>query len=262
VHSLLSERIAANGFKISISGTGADELFTGYYDHFNMHLYEMRNHPDFAVYKDQWERHVLQFVRHPEFRKFDLFFADPARRDQIYLNSDEFKRMLVVDFNEGFTETNYDDSLLRNRMMNELFHEVVRVILHEDDLNSMKYSIENRSPFLDRSLFDWAYSIPAQHLIHEGYNKYILRASMKGILNDTVRLSREKKGFNASINSIFDFTNPQHRAYFLDDSPIFDYFDKNKMETLMNQGEYPNSYKKFLFNCINARIFLEQQKRS
>ncbi|MDG1780226.1 MAG: asparagine synthase (glutamine-hydrolyzing) [Flavobacteriales bacterium] len=259
VHSFLSERIAENGFKISISGTAADELFTGYYDHYNLHLYEMRNHPSFARFKKEWETYPLQFVRHPDFRKFDLYFDDPAKRDHIYLNNTEFRSMLKKDFHEPFSETNYADDLLRSRMMNELFHEVVRVILHEDDLNSMKYSLENRSPFLDRNLFEWAYSIPSELLINEGYNKYILRQSMKGILNDKVRLSREKKGFNASINSIFDFNNPKHRSYFLDDSPIFDYFDKSKMEGMLNKGEYPNSYKKFLFSFINAKLFLEQQ---
>lgn len=258
VHSFLSEQIAKNGFKISISGTAADELFTGYYDHFVLHLYEMRNHPDFQRYKSEWETYPLQFVRHPDFRKFDLYFDNPGKRDHIYLNNEEFRSMLNNDFNEPFTETKYCDSLLRNRMMNELFNEVVPVILHEDDLNSMMFSIENRSPFLDRSLFEWAYSIPSSLLIDQGYNKHILRESMKGILNDQVRLSREKKGFNASINSIFDFNNPKHRSYFLDDSSIFEYFNREKIEHLLNKGDYPNSYKKFLFNFINAKIFLEQ----
>ena len=29
---------------------------------------------------------------------------------------------------------------MRNRMLNEMFHEVVPVILHEDDLNAMHFS--------------------------------------------------------------------------------------------------------------------------
>ena len=259
VHSFLSEQIASKGYKISISGTAADELFTGYYDHFNLHLYQMRNHPEFARFKKEWETYPLSFVRHPDFRKFDLYFNDPNKRDHIYLNNDVFRGMLREDYHEPFTETTYCDELLRNRMMNELFHEVVRVILHEDDLNSMKYSLENRSPFLDTKLFEWAYSIPSELLINNGYNKYILRESVKGILNEKVRTAREKKGFNASINSIFDFSNPEHRAYFLDDSEIYQWFDKSKMEELLGRGEFPNSYKKFLFNFIGAKIFLQQQ---
>lgn len=261
VHSFLSEQIAANGFKISISGTGADELFTGYYDHFVLHLYEMRKHPDFERFKRDWETYPLQFVRHPDFRKYDLYFNDPNKRDHIYLNNRDFRALLHNDFQEAFSETHYTDTLLRNRMMNEMFHEVVRVILHEDDLNSMLYSIENRSPFLDRNLFEWAYSLPSELLIQEGYNKYLLRQAMDGILNDKVRLAREKKGFNASINSIFNLASEEDRSYFLDDSPIFDYFDKSRIERVLGKGEFPNSYKKFLFNFINAKIFLEQQNQ-
>ncbi|MDZ4824020.1 MAG: asparagine synthase (glutamine-hydrolyzing) [Flavobacteriales bacterium] len=259
VHSMLSEAISQNGFKISISGTAADEMFTGYYDHFVMHLYETRNEDGFEKHLANWKNHVLEFVRHPDFRKHDLFFDNPQRREHIYLNNAEFRSYLNEDWNEEFTETNYSSTLLRNRMMNELFHEVVRVILHEDDLNSMKYSIENRSPFLDTNLFNFAYSIPSRMLIDGGYNKFILRSAMKGILNDKVRLSREKKGFNASINSIFDFSNPVHRDYFLSDSEIFRWFNRDKIAALLQQKEFTNSYKKFLFDFVCAKIFLKQQ---
>ena len=34
-------KINENGIKVAFSGTGADELFTGYYDHYNLHLFEM-----------------------------------------------------------------------------------------------------------------------------------------------------------------------------------------------------------------------------
>ncbi|MEY3397538.1 MAG: hypothetical protein RL220_132, partial [Bacteroidota bacterium] len=153
VHSMLSESISGSGYKISISGTGADEMFTGYYDHFIMHLFEMRDTTDLPRLKKEWETHVLQYVRHPDFRKWDYFIEDHRRRSHIYFNNDEFRKLLKVEFAEEFTEVKYSQSLLRNRMMNEMFAEVVRVILHEDDLNSMKYSIENRSPFLDKNLF-------------------------------------------------------------------------------------------------------------
>ena len=52
-------------------------------------------------------------------------------------------------------------------MMNELFHEGSRVVLNQDDLNSMLYSVENRSPYLDRSLAEFSYSIPTHLLIQE-----------------------------------------------------------------------------------------------
>jgi asparagine synthase (glutamine-hydrolysing) len=262
VHSLLSEAISKNGYKISISGTAADELFTGYYDHFNLHLYETRNSPDYEEYLRDWKAYPAKYVRHPAFQDPELYFKDPSVRDHIYLNNEEFASYLKKDFTEEFTEYKFTDSLLRNRMMNELFHEVVRVILHEDDLNSMLYSIENRSPFLDTELFNFAYSIPGEMLIKNGYAKSLLREAMAGILNDKVRLEREKKGFNASINSIIDFDNKEHVDFILDDGPIYHLVDKNKIEAIMKKKEYPNSYKKFLFNFINARIFLDIKKHN
>lgn len=257
VHSMLSEAISKQGYKISISGTAADEIFTGYYDHFNLHLAEVKNDSDYLDYLNNWKKYPAPFVRHPDLQKSDLYFKDKNFREHIYLNNNLFKSFLKPDFNESFSEFNYSNSLLRNRMMNEMFNEVVRVILHEDDLNSMKYSLENRSPFLDTKLFEFVNSIPSKMLIKNGYAKYLLRESMEGILNDKVRLSREKKGFNASINSILDFNNPDHRAYILDDSPVFEFIKKDKIEDLIGQDEFPNSYKKFLFNFINTKVFLE-----
>jgi len=79
---------------------------------------------------------------------------------------------------------------------------------------------------------------------------------MAGVLNDKVRLDREKKGFNASINSIIDFNNKNHIEYLLDDSKVFDFVNKEKIETLLKRKEYSNSFKKFIFNFINVKIFL------
>ena len=41
IHWLLMQSIADEGYKVTISGTAADELFTGYYDHHNLYLYEI-----------------------------------------------------------------------------------------------------------------------------------------------------------------------------------------------------------------------------
>lgn len=258
VHSMLSEQIAANGYRVAISGTAADELLTGYYDHFNLQLYELRNHPDFDARLTDWNQHVQPIVRNPYLRRPKLYLEDASIRDHVYLNQRDFEAFLRTDFHEPFSEVHYSDNLLQSRMLNELFHEGSRVILHEDDLNSMFYSIENRSPYLDSALFDFSYSIPTNHLIRDGFGKYVLRQAVKGYLNDQVRLDRKKKGFNAAITSIVDFANPNDRARLLDDSPIYDLVDRQRMENLMNQENFLNSYSKFIFYFIASKIFLEQ----
>jgi asparagine synthase (glutamine-hydrolysing) len=173
------------------------------------------------------------------------------------LDNDVFKGLLKSDFSEGFFENHFCDSLLRNRMMNEMFHEAIPVILHEDDSNSMYYSIENRSPYLDSKLFDFAYSIPSEYLIKNGYGKYILREAVKGVLNETVRTDRQKKGFNASIHSLVDLNKKENREYLLDEGMIYDFVHRDKIEELLNSNQRSNSYSKFLFSFINAKMFLE-----
>lgn len=260
VHSLLSENISKHNFKVSISGTGADELLTGYYDHFNLQLCSIKNTSNFKKNIEDWEKYIKPTVRNPYLNNPRLYIEDPKFRKHIYLDNDKFSEFILSDFNEDFIEENYAEDILHNRMMNELFHEGTRVILHEDDLNSMMYSIENRSPFLDRKLAEFCYSIPTNLLIKNGYGKTILRDSMKGILNERVRLDRHKKGFNASITSLFDFKKKTIKEEILDDSNFFKLINKQKVETLLNKDSFKNSESKLLFNILNVKYFLDGRK--
>ena len=259
VHSLISEKVARDGFRVVFSGTSADELFTGYYDHFLLHLAELSGSDDHASALKNWQEHTLNFVRNPILQNPRLYNENPALREHVYDNSVEFEGFLKWPRPERFEEFYYCGSLLRNRMLNELLCEVTPVILHEDDLNSMLYSIENRSPYLDSRLFSFAYSIPARYLIRDGHAKFVLREAVKGILNDAVRLDRRKRGFNASINSVVDLKNESIRAWLLDpSSALAELIDMKKVRPLLDLDPAPNHYAKFLFSLVNARIFLAQ----
>lgn len=257
VHAMLSEAMQERGFKVAVSGTGADELVSGYYDHFNLHLHAMKGHPDRAERLADWQEHLSPIVRNPHLRNPLLYDDDPGFRGHIYLNADVFSDYLQVPFEEPFAEESLSDDLMRNRMLNELCQEAVPIILREDDLNSMKSSIENRSPYLDRAMCDFAYTIPPEHLIRDGYAKAPLRAAGQGILNDKVRLDRHKKGFNAAFRSLFDLDNPKTRERILDDGPIFDVVKRDRIEEAMRMEDLPNSFSKFLFSFISAKLFME-----
>lgn len=258
VHWLLMAEVAAHGYRISISGTAADELLTGYYDHHNLYLYEVRNTPLFEPSLKSWQLHTAKFVRNPWLQDPRLYFDNPNFRDHIYLNSEEFARYLKIDWREDFTETRYAASLLRNRMLNELFHEAVPVILHEDDLNAMYYSIENRSPYLDRQLFEWCYRIPTPYLMRDGFSKVVLRDAMQGIVPDRILWNHRKVGFNAPVFSFFDPHDSKVRAWLLDNGRIYEHIRRDRIETLVDEKSLPNSKSKFLFYFLNAKMFLEE----
>lgn len=258
VQWLLMREVHAHGYKISISGTGADELLTGYYDHHLMHLAEIRQQPTYHSTLEAWQQHIQPVVRNPYLGNPRLFIDDPDFRDHIFLNHEGFAAYLTRPFEEPFTEERYTGSLLRNRMLNEMFHEAVRVILHEDDLNAMYFSIENRSPFLDRQLFEFCYSIPTAHLIRDGFNKVVLRDAVRGIAPDCVVNERRKVGFNAPVLSFLDTADPNVRAALLADSPVFELIRRDKIGQLLNKRDLPNSESKFLFYFVNAKTFLEE----
>lgn len=258
-HWLLMEAVAQHGYRISVSGTAADELFSGYFDHHLHYLYDIRNEPELYTHSVRaWEKHVKPIVRNPYLRDPDWFVRDPNCRDHIFLNAESFADYLVVPWAEPFVEEQFTDSLLRNRMLNELFREATPVILHEDDLNAMYFSIENRSPFLDRDLFEFCNRIPTRHLVRDGFAKAILRDAMRGIVPDCVLDNPRKVGFNAPIFSFLDVHDSDVRSYLLDDSPIFDYVCREKIEVLIAKPDLPNSESKFLFYFLAGKMFLEE----
>lgn len=255
----LMRAVAAEGYKVSVSGTGADELFTGYYDHHNFYLQALGGDPAAqAQARENWRRVVGPIVRNPFLQDPDCIVKDPALRDHIYLDADAFAGFLVKPWREPFTEAAYSRVPLRNRMNNELFHESVPPILHEDDLNAMYFSIENRSPFLDRRLFETCQRIPTRHLIRDARAKAVLREAVRGLAPDAILDNPRKVGFNVPILDYLDVRNPGVRAQLLDGSPIFEHVRRAPIEALLGRPDLPNSQSKFLFYFLNAKIFLEE----
>jgi asparagine synthase (glutamine-hydrolysing) len=256
----LMEEVAKAGYKVSVSGTAADELFSGYFDHHNAYLAAMAAEDPVrhATALAEWRELVSPIVRNPFLQDSNYLVNRPYSRDHVYLDAESFAGYLTTPFAEPFAESFLAEPLLRNRMANELRAESVPVILHEDDLNAMYFSIENRSPFLDTALFDWCQSIPTRHLIRAGLAKAVLRDSVRGMVPDAILDNPRKVGFNAPILEYLDVADPAVRAELLADSPVFDVLRKDRIAELLDKATLPNSQSKFLFNFVNAKLFLEE----
>ncbi|MCK4303810.1 MAG: asparagine synthase (glutamine-hydrolyzing) [Candidatus Eisenbacteria sp.] len=258
-HWLLMEAVAEHGYRVAFGGVGADELFSGYFDHQLLYMAEIAADEGLLARSiGNWERHVKPIVRNPFLQNPRAFIEEPGLRDHIFLRAETFGEFMQPSWSEIFAEADYPVGLLRRRMLNELFHEVVPVILHEEDLNAMHYSIENRSPFLDRKLFEWSLRIPTRHLVREGAAKAVLRAAVRGVVPDTILDNRRKVGFNAPIHAFLDVADPAVREQLLDRSPIFDLVRRDRIEALLAKQELPNSESKFLFNVLSSKMFLEE----
>lgn len=260
-HSFLLKKIAESGHKVVFSGTAADEIFSGYYDHSLQFLYEVRNDKSFFKYLDYWKKGIGKFIKNKRFQDPYLYIKNPYYRDHIFEYSDIFSAAIKKNkkkYLKEFVENNYSSSLLRNRMMNELFFEGTRPILQADDANSMFYSLENRSPFLDKELIEFMYTVPTILLMKRGYTKSILRESMRGIVSNHILDEREKSGFNIDVQSMFNFNSKYMKKKIINkNNKIFSIIDRNFIISILNDPERAKKYSKFIFSFINAAIFLK-----
>jgi len=256
--SFLSEEISNAGFRVSLSGTGADEIFTGYYNHYLLYFNSIKGLDKEVSEVKYWEKFVNPIVRNSKLKIKDLYIKNPSDTsfsDQI----DESLQKFVIknDKIKNIKQKFYCDDILRNMMLNELFNEAVPVTLFHDDLNSMNYSVENRSPYLDHELLKFMLTVPTKLLINNGYQKFLLRDVSENFLHDDVRLSRQKYGFNISIKSV------------LNDNQIKDFLLSSKdflseiinldllIKDLENKDfKIDGEMNKFLFSIISSRIFL------
>lgn len=262
-HSLMLEKMNEQGFKVGLLGTAADEIFSGYYDHYLLHLYSIRNQKFFKREKNYFLNHIQKYIRNDLLKDPKKYIKNKLSREHVFDESKVLKSLFLVKNNTKFKEKKFSDDLFRNRMLNELFYETTPVILNEDDLNSMNYSIENRSPYLDRNLVEFVYSLPTSYLIKKGYSKYLLREAFKGILNEKIRLDRKKVGFNSSVDSIFNTENKKIKNFLFDEkSEIYNIVDRNKFIELFQIKSKPNYISKFIFNFINAKIFLDMENKT
>lgn len=256
----LLKKMRDKGYKVSISGTGADELFTGYYDHHNLYLAEIFKYKKkFFNSLKLWKKYQKNFVRNKYLKDPKLFIKQPNFREYIFQDKKNFKNFFLTKSINKFVEKKFTKSILRNRLLNELFFESVPVILHEDDHNAMSLSMENRSPFLDRKLFEYSLQIPSEQLIENGYGKSILRKALIDVVPNSILCQRKKIGFNASILEMINFKKKENKDFILDNSPIFDIISKKNIYSLIKKDKFSNSESKFLFNFINTKIFLEKK---
>ena len=259
IHNFLTKKISDFKFKVSISGVGCDELFTGYYAHFLQDFASTEDNKILDEKINAWKKFILPKLRNKGLTNPMHYIDNPNDRKLIYEENFNLKKYSVQPNQiTNFNERNFCKDLLRNRMLNELFYEVIPPILKHDDLNSMYYSIENRSPFLDRELFEFALSIPTEHLIKNGYQKNIIRNASVKTLNDKVRLDRNKKGFNASINSLIDFKVQENLDSIFDiHSPASEFVNLSKLKQETKFDNIPNHLSKFIFSILNTNSFIK-----
>ncbi|MHC9540247.1 MAG: asparagine synthase (glutamine-hydrolyzing) [Vulcanimicrobiota bacterium] len=88
----------------------------------------------------------------------------------------------------------FDDEL-NNVLYNQFFRQSIPTLLIVEDANSMIFSIESRTPFMDYRLVEFMFGLDINWKIKNAITKYIHRQALDQILPPKVRDRKDKKGY-------------------------------------------------------------------
>jgi asparagine synthase (glutamine-hydrolysing) len=162
------------GIKIMLSGQGADELFLGY--------------PGFltSYWKDLYinKKYVTLL--------FEAIHTSLTRTDL-------YKPLLQFFKNKKPGRIDKENISLSDHRDNSLLKSNLPYLLHAEDRHSLANNIEARVPFLDSQFLAFARKLPTSYSIHQGKQKWILRAIGKDFLPKSILNNYSKKGFPAKM---------------------------------------------------------------
>ncbi len=84
---------------------------------------------------------------------------------------------------------------LNSNLVDSLVRASIPALLHYEDRNSMAFSIEARTPFLDYRLVEFGLALPYWAKIRGWETKVVLREAMRDILPSSILERRDKKGY-------------------------------------------------------------------
>ncbi len=84
---------------------------------------------------------------------------------------------------------------LRENLLRQIYGEPLPALLRYEDHNSMAWSVESRTPFMDYRLVEFTLGLPEDFIYKRGRRKTILREAMHNIIPPAIENRKDKMGF-------------------------------------------------------------------
>ena len=190
---LIYKEVAKDGkVKVLLNGQGADEIFTGYTEHYCYYFLDL-----LVAFK--WKSLFHEFKafcknKNKSTLSGAIFVAKTISANFIDRN-DKYRFFKKSFVREKESTRKNEFTHLKNRLYRNLTFSALREYLRYDDRNSMCFSLESRLPFLDPLLVTKAFSIADSQLIVDGYTKFPLRKASVGKVAQSIVDRKDKMGF-------------------------------------------------------------------
>ncbi|PPC91939.1 MAG: asparagine synthase (glutamine-hydrolyzing) [Methylobacter sp.] len=201
---MLMQAIAAQGYKVVLSGEGSDELFLGYRQYFEYldieqaALLKHKNwlkhyfHSHFSMHRE-WEWYKRVFEGTLLFRTSGEKFTDLQQNRLLRKNvQDDASLRFLAPYREAFERSGHSHPAQWYSFIDlKLF--VGEHFLTKLDRVAMAHTLEARTPFLNHPLAETAFSIEPGLRIGS-QSKSLLKQVARNYLSDDI-IGRKKKGF-------------------------------------------------------------------
>ena len=269
-------RLASKFVKVCLQGTGGDELFGGYPWRYYRVLDVLNQEDFFEQYYSFWQRLV------PDSEKKDLFTENVICKIDINAPRKVFER--VFTFND---KLKYKTP--QNHINNSLYFEIKTFLpglfLVGDKL-SMAHGLEERYPFMDNDLVNFAMKIPVEHKLgnlkkeidqidenaedkKKQYREFddgknVFRKAIRDFIPEKI-VNRKKQGFSAPDESWYRGENANYIKEILLDSETVSsiYIKRGYIEKVVNEHlNGQKNHRLLIWSLLNfewwCRIFLNK----
>ncbi|KTL61793.1 asparagine synthase [Photorhabdus laumondii subsp. laumondii] len=171
--------LASHNVKMVLTGDGADELFAGY-DKYKSFFQKNNDSLTDEEFRTKYVDNISVFKK--------------EQKSYLY-NKDFYKSLENFDANE-FIKPLFEKSKNMDRINQVLYIDTILLLpgnnLVKPDRMGMAVSIENRAPFLDYRVIEFAFSIPGDLKLRNNETKYIYKKSIVDLIGNDLTYRRKQ----------------------------------------------------------------------
>jgi asparagine synthase (glutamine-hydrolysing) len=182
------------GVKVLLDGQGADELMGGYLKYVPLYFADLLWSGRWLALNSVWNSMKYSNLRGQLGSQVRLLASAGIKGFGIREWRSHRMKGLFIEENLFDGDEEAPARGLKENLRYDIYHSLQSLLRYEDR-NSMAFSVEARTPFLDYRVVEWTMAGREEWFYEGGWTKSLLRDSMRGILPERVRTRIDKLGF-------------------------------------------------------------------